>query len=251
MTRHRKSAARGWARWLIGAALAAALAGCGSGDDATVEGSSRLRAGRYSGTEEWTAGVAAGTTIPIVAVVTAGNNFVYSDLNAPGQTPYNGAAILPVAADSDGDFSAAIEEGTFDGGSIPAGTVSGRNTPDSTPQLSGAIALDGGDKATWGLLRQSGSGHALEGLYQGAFSAPESGPVILMVAGDGVAILLRGPANRWVETAVGAADEATGALVFSGLNPDRAVAGVIVGDTASGTYTFDDVGSGTWTATKQ
>ena len=235
--------------WLLIPILSAMLAGCGGSGG--VVGSPRLAPGTYRGAENWRTGFLAGVTIPIVAVVLPGNHFAYSDLGAPGGLPYNGAAIFPLAPDAHGAFSARVEQGVFPAGTIPAGVVSGQNRPDAVPQLSGAIRMDTGDEASWSLTRQAGQGHPLEGLYVGTFAGPASGPVILMVGSDGVVILLRGPAGRWDETAVGRADAAAGALSFDNVNPGTALAGAIAGGAASGTYTFAGVGSGTWAAAKQ
>jgi hypothetical protein len=234
---------------IVSMVLALALAGCG-GSGEVIGGSPRLAPGTYKGAENWSSGIAAGTRIPLVAVVTAGNNFAYSDVGAPGPLPYNGTAVLPIVADAEGRFTIQVAQGTFAVGFIAAGTIEGRNRPDAEPQLSGTIHLQSGDDATFSLTRQAGQGHPLEGFYLGTFSAPESGPAILMVGADGLAILLRGPAGRWVETAVGSA-EAGGTLVFDKVNPGTALAGAVAGDTALGTYTFPDVGSGTWAAVRQ
>lgn len=104
--------------WLVGFMLAVMVAGCG-GSSGVLEGSPRLAPGSYSGAEDWRTGPAAGTTIPLVAVVTAGNNLVYSDIGAPGGLPYNGTAILPLAVDSEVASAPRWHGGRLRAGSFP------------------------------------------------------------------------------------------------------------------------------------
>jgi len=238
-----------------GAAIAvvlvlAALCGCGGGGIGEPSGSPIMTPGTYTGNEFWTSGTLQGQVYSIVAIVASGNRLALSENPGPSNH-YTGFAVTP-SLDSNGRFTVGVAQGNFVGVIVPAATITGVNAPSAVPQVTGTMTQQGVGTASWSLTLQQGSGNPYAGWYAGSMSAPASTPITAVVGPDGTLVAVEGGQGVNIFCAVGTVSATTGAISFTGTNPGMTLTGTVhAGGTASGTYNFYGVGSGSWTATRQ